>query len=396
MKKPSSNGSMACIQLQDSDGRNYIARVKRNVAIDLKQAAEKGSRVKIAVDEHGRIGNIRWGNGHASLPLRMQRFVVQIEPPAHPVYVPDEWQGLVADLTSLRSKRKRFLFHGPEGGGKTTLVRLIITAFYERWGADRTAVLVLRAEPDDRYVGALESKLVDYAETTGLLIKAGYRVIWQMPELEAQFAVGDYHSGWDLKYQASLRELLNGTGPSGHEPHLVLADCNYLDRLEPPVQSRFHKIHITVSRGFAQGLLTAHWPTGLPLNGTPSTQLIRTVLDRCYQEPVATATLASRKKQVLRVPDLTAWNGRFLSDFTADLEERTQFRIRAEAGFVVDEGYMLSVLSDHLAAAVQPVVEAAGTHAIRRFLVRHYDPLDPIVAVQPTLDWCNETQFLAS
>jgi hypothetical protein len=396
MKKPSNNGSMACIQLQDGDGRSYIARVKRNVATELKQASEKGSLVKIAVDEHGRIGNIRRGNGHASLPLRMQRFAVQIEPPAYPVYMPDEWKELLAKVINPGNKRKRFLFHGSEGGGKTTLIRLIITECYKQWGAAGTVVLVLRAEPDDRFVGALESKLVDYAETTGLLIKAGYRVIWQMPELEAQFAVGDYRPGWDLKYQASLRELLNGAGPSGHEPHLVLADCNYLDRLEPPVQSRFHKVHITVSQGFARGLLTAHWPTDLPLNGTPNSQLIRMLLDRCYREPVATATRASRKKQVLRVPDLTAWNGRFLSDFAADIEERTQARIRKEAGFVADEGFVLSVLADHLAAAVRPLVEAAGTHAIRRFLVQHHDPLDPIVAVEPTLDWCSETQFLAS
>jgi len=396
MKKLSSNGSMTCIQLQDRDGQNYVARVKGSVAQRLKQASEKGSLVRVAVDEHGRIGRIRWGNGHASLPLRMQRFAAQIEPPVYPVYMPDEWKELMAEIIDPDSRRRRFLFHSSEGGGKTTFIRLIITECRRLWGEDRTVVLVLRAEPDDRFVGALESKLVDYAETTGLLIKAGYHVIWQMPELEAQFAVGDYRAGWDLKYQASLRELLDGAGPSGHRPSLVLADCNYLDRLEPPTQSRFHKIHITVSSDFARGLLTAHWPSELPLNGTPSGQLIRMLLDRCYREPVATGTLASRKKLVLRIPDLTAWNGRFLADFTADIEQRAKSRMRKDPAFVVDEGFVLSVLADHLAAAVRPAVEAAGTAAMRRYLVVPCDPLDPIVAIQPTLKWCRETQFLGS
>jgi len=395
MKKTNDNGAMTYIQLQDGDGRNYVARVKGTVAKELKKASQKGSLVKIAVDEHGRIGTIRRGNGHASLPLRMQRFAVQIEPPAYPVYVPDEWREIIAKVTDPDNKRKSFLFHGSEGGGKTTLIRLVIMECCRQWGADRTVVLALRAEPDDRFVGALESKLVDYAETTGLLTEAGYHVIWQMPELEAQFAVGDYRPGWDLKYQASLRELLDGAGPSGHKPDLVLADCNYLDRLEPPTQSRFRRIHITVSSGFAQGLLKAHWPGELPLNGTPSSHLIRMLVDRCYGEPVATATRASRKKQVLRVPDLTAWNGRFLSDFAADLEQRAKARVRNDADFAVDEGFVLSVLADHLAAAVRAVVETAGTTAIRRFLVQPYDLQDPIVAIQPTLDWCGGSQFVA-
>lgn len=396
MEKPSSNGCMTRIQLRDGDGRDYIARVEGTVAQKLKKASERGSLVRVSMDEHGRVGNIRWGNGHASLPRRMQRFAAHSEPPAHPVYMPDEWKELIAEIVDPGSRRRRFLFHGSEGGGKTTLIRLIITECRGLWGADRTVVLVLRAEPDDRFVGALESKLVDYAETTGLLIKAGYHVIWQMPELEAQFAVGDYRPGWDLKYQASLRELLDGAGPSGHRPSLVLADCNYLDRLEPPTQSRFHKIHITVSSDFAQGLLTAHWPAELPLNGTSGGQLIHMLVERCYREPVATATLASRKKLVFRIPDLTAWNGRFLADFTADLEQRAKSRMRKDPLFVADEGFVLSVLADHLAAAVRPAAEAAGTAAMRRYLVVPCDPLDPIVALQPTLKWCRETQFQSS
>lgn len=395
MIKPSKHGSVVSIRMQDGDGRHYITRVPRDVAEDVKKAAEGGSLIKIVMDEHGRVTGIHAGNEDASLPHRLRRFAVPIEPPTYAVYMPDEWKDLVAELSDPDNKRKRILFHGSEGAGKTTLIRLIIMECRKQWGPDRTVVLSLQAEPDDRFVGALQSKSLDFAVTTGMLSKAGYRVIWLIPELESTFAVGDYRPGWDLQHQASLRDLLDGIGPAACRPDLVLADCNYLDRIEPPTQSRFARIPITLSRGFAQGLLKAHWPAELPLNGQSSGQLIQTLLDRCYQEPVATATMASRNKRVLRVSDLTAWNGRFLADFAADLERRARSCSRKQPGFVVDEGFVLSVLSDHLAAAVRPVAEAAGTHAVRRFVVGHPNHSDLIVAVEPTLGWCNETQFLA-
>jgi len=385
------------VRLRDTNGRLQIVRVPRDLAKSLQDAARGGETVRVAVDGDGRVSGFVRESRNNSLPQRLRRFSLEVELPGHRVHVPPEWQEIIAKYVDSESKANvRILFYGPEGTGKDTLTRLIIAACRRRWGAADTAVLPLPAEYDDRYVGGLENKALELQVTISLLKKAGCRVVLVLPELGSLFARGDYTCTYDLQFQARLCDVLDGLGGDAQRPELVLASCNYTSELPPPLLSRFLKIPITITQAFSKGLLESHFPEGLPLNGTSASALIRIVVEKCYREPEALATLASRKKKALTATDLTAFNARFIADFCAEMGRRAALRFQEQAAFAVDAGFVINVLADHLAAALHPLTAAAGTPAIRKFLVRGHDLLDPGVAVEPTLEWCRESQFLAS
>jgi hypothetical protein len=119
------------------------------------------------------------------------------------------------------------------------------------------------------------------------------------------------------------------------------------------------------------------------------------LLDQLFRESVCEATLASRKKISLKATDLTGFNGRFLANLADDLGRQIRRRRTREPRFAADEAFADDVLRRHLTAMIAPVAEAAGTRRLGEHLVTQPDPLDPPVAVRPTLQWCAHSQFLA-
>jgi hypothetical protein len=387
----SENGHVRA-RLLDSDGRRFVARIKSEVAARLTTMARDGTAVLVSVDNEGRItGTHRDGHG-VPLAQRLKRFRLPIDPPAQPLYVPKAWDNLIDRALASGRRPVRNLLWGEEATGKDTWMKVLVMRAKQVHGAERVVVLSMPPEPLDRFVGHLECKAADCRETAAALSAANAFVIFILPELESLFARADWSSSHTVQYQATLRDMLDGT--TALKADVVLGTCNELGRLDPPLLSRFDLIRFTMkdNEDLARGILRVHWPESVA-NGRHSADRL---LDALYRQPVANAELGSRKRLSLTAPSLTRFNGRFLSSFAADLERRADLERSRQPGFCPDEAFAFAVLAEHLEGLVAPLVSAAGTPAVRRFLTVETDPLDPIVFVKPDLSWVQAQQFVVS
>jgi hypothetical protein len=102
---------------------------------------------------------------------------------------------------------------------------------------------------------------------------------------------------------------------------------------------------------------------------------------------------------VLRAPDITGLNGRFLSDLAADVQQKVISKRRREPGHQADRALVDRVTRRHLESILAPVSEAVlrGDFAtISELFVEPIDRADPPIAVRPTLEgWCDQSEFLA-
>jgi hypothetical protein len=375
-------------RFRDADGRVQFIRITSKQANRLASLATNGTIPKVAVEATTGIVTAILGDTSPSLERLLQRFRLVVDAAPFVPFVPEAWANLIEKWTDPAERARRLLLYGPEGTGKDTLLRLLIERQKAIHGPENTEVLTLPSEEPDRYVGHLETKSQDLVAAVGLAKDAGRTVVLYLPEIERYFAAGDYIPSWQIQWTATLREILDGTRRLRAD--YVLGSTNNLARLGGPVVSRFQKEHVGMTADLAEGILSTHWPVE-ETNGLSSQYL----LERLYRETIAEATLASRKKVALRATDLTGFNGRFLADLAADLGQTIRMRQRREPEFFADEAFADEILAGHLQAILAPVVEAAGTRAIREFLVLPPDPVDLPVAVQATLDGFAVSKFIA-
>jgi hypothetical protein len=386
----SGNHSSACVRarLRDSDGRIQIARTTRKRATQLERRARERAAPRVLVDAATGVITGVLDDSPPPLEQILDRFRLVVDPAPFDPFVPEQWLDLIERWTDPAQRTRRLLLYGPEGTGKDTLLRILIEKLKEIHSPEKTEVLSLPAEEPDRYVGHLQTKSRDLAAAVNFAKGAGRTVALYLPEIERHFAAGDYVAGWEIQSTATLRDVLDGTRRL-HADY-VLGSTNNLSRLGGPLTSRFEKYHVGMTAELARGILQTHWPSEAA-SGFSSDY----VLERLYREPIAEATLASRKKLALRATDLTGFNGRFLSDLAADFRQRIRIRQRKDPDFSADEAFADEILTRHLETIVAPVAEAAGTRAIREFLVNLPDPLDLPMAVRATLDGFAASQYIA-
>lgn len=375
-------------RFRDAEARVQLLRITPKQARQLANLAGKGPAPAVAVDATTGTITAFLERTPPSLERLLERFRLVVDPASFVPFVPESWAELIEKWTEPDERARRLLLYGPEGTGKDTLLRLLIEKLKQIHGPQNTEILTLPPEEPDRYVGHLETKSRDLMAAVGLAKDAEKTVIVYLPEIERYFAVGEIVPTWHLQWTATLREILDGTRRLRAD--YVLGSTNNLARLGGPVVSRFEKQHIGMTLELAEGILLAHWPSQ-EANGLSPAYL----LDRLYREPIAQATLASRKKTALKATDLTGFNGRFLADLAADLGQTIRMRQRRDPEFFADEAFADEILAAHVQAILAPVSEAAGTRAIREFLVVPPDPLDPPVAVHPTLDGFMANKFVA-
>jgi hypothetical protein len=377
------------VRVRDADGRVLLANVTPLRSRRLAELARAGSSVRVSVDANGMVTAILGRDDHRSLDRVLARFGLDVDPPEFNPFIPPEWEDLLEQWLEVGSPAN-VLLYGPEGTGKDTLVKVFFQRIVERHGADKVAVLTIPTEERDGIVGHLEKKASDFGEAVMAAKEAGMIVAAYLPEIESIFAAGDYCGSWEHQYKAKLRDTLDGS--KAFRADYLLGATNSLARLGGPLLSRFQKHEIGMNAELARGILRTHWPVELT-NGLSSDH----VAERLTRETIAEATLASRKKIPLRAPDLTAFNGRFLSHLAADLKRRAKIRRRKDDRFHPDRAFVDEVLAAHLREIIAPAAEAAGTRAgAGEFLARRIDRLDPPIVIEPTLDWCDSGKYLAS
>jgi SpoVK/Ycf46/Vps4 family AAA+-type ATPase len=305
-------------------------------------------------------------------------------------HIPQSWQEYLYDWRNA-ARRRRILLYGPEGTGKDTLVNLFIHELREQYGEDNLALLTILPEKDDCYVGQLEVKARDLVKVAELAKQAGKYVFIYFRELEGLFATGHHTSSWESRYMAELRDAI--AGQTSLAADCIMATTNRLT-LGPALVSRFDKYAIRMDRHQAAAVLQKHWPHG-ETNGVNS----QYVADRLSRESIAELTLVSRKTRVLRAPDITGLNGRFLSGLAADVQQKVISKRRREPGHQADRALVDRVTRRHLESILAPVSEAVlrGDFAtISELFVEPIDRADPPIAVRPTLEgWCDQSEFLA-
>jgi hypothetical protein len=370
------------------EGRAQIIRITPKQARRLKILADLGMSPRVAVDPATGAVTAILGESRPSLEQVLERFRLVVDPAPFDPFVPDQWVDLIEKWTAPAGRTRKLLLYGSEGTGKDTLLRLLIDRLKELHNPDNTEILTLPSEESDRFVGHMETKGRELVAAIEFAKDAGRIVALYLPEIERFFATGDYTSSWQRQWAATLRDLLDGTRRLRAD--YVLATANYLSRLGGPVTSRFEKQHVDMNPELAHGILRAHWQSQ-DTDGLSS----HYVLERLYREPIAEVTLASRNKITLKATDLTAFNGRFLTDLAVDLGERARIRRRKEPLFFADEAFADEILIDHLQAILAPVAEAAGSRTMREFLVNQLDPLDPPMAVRAALEGFAASKFVA-
>lgn len=382
------NNNVVRIRVRDAGGHAWIAWVTEAQFRRLKRRSGKSAPVQVVVNNRGAVTAILSNGENRTLDQVLHRFKLNLDPSTFQLFVPQEWEELREQLMADAGSA-RLLLHGAEATGKDTFVRFFVDDLIQQCGAGRVAVLTIRAEEDDRLVGHLETKVADFSNAVRMAKRAAMTVVCYFPEIEALFASGDYTGSWEHHYKAHLRDMLDGTQTL--DADYVIGSTNHLAIMGAPLLSRFQLHRLRMSLELAEGILNAHWPEELN-NGFSSEHIVQK-LDR---ETIAEATLASRKKVTLRAPDLTAFNGRFLTHLASDITRRMKIRRRKESQFTPDQAFVDEVLHAHLEAMLAPAAEAVGTRSITEFTVREFDPHDLPVTISPQLDWCQSRKYLAS
>lgn len=379
-------------RLRDSNGGVRFAMVSERLAQRL--AGEKGDAagLPVRVDQHGNVRGILRQSELQDVELNrgLERFRLPVEQLDFDPHIPQGWQEYLDDWRHP-VRPLRILLYGPEGTGKDTLVNLFIQQLHQQYGEDNVALLTILPEKDDCYVGQLEVKARELVKVAELAKQAGKYVFIYFRELEGLFASGHHTPSWESRFKAELRDAIDGQTSLAAD--CIMATTNRLT-LGPALISRFDKYAIRMDPHQAAAVLQKHWPRG-ETNGVNS----RYVADRLSRESIAELTLVSRKTRVLRAPDITGLNGRFLSDLAAAVQQKVISKRRRDPGHQMDRALVDQVTRRHLESILAPVSEAVlrGDFAtLSELFVEPIDRADPPVSLRPTLEgWCDHSEFLA-
>lgn len=387
-----SNQARRRARLRDSNGGVRFVRVSEQRARRL--ALEKGAAagLPVRVDQYGNLRGILRKSEQQGVELKrgLARFDLPVEPLDFDPHIPQLWQEFLDDWQHS-TRRRRILLYGSEGTGKDTLVNLFIHRIREQHGKENVVLLTILPEKDDCYVGQMELKAREFVKVAEQAKQAGKYVFIYLRELEGLFASGHYTPSWESRFKAELRDAI--AGQTSLAADCVMATTNRLT-LGPALISRFDKYAIRMDPHQAAAVLQKHWPRG-ETNGADSGY----VAERLSRESIAELTLVSRKTRVLRAPEITGLNGRFLSDLAADVQQKVISKRRHDPGHRADRALVDQVTQRHLESILAPVSEAVmrGDFAtLSEHFVEPLDRADPPVSLRPTLDgWCDHSEFLA-
>jgi len=379
-------GEYVYARFADVTGRVMVLQLSPKQAEQIRSMLENGGGpIKAHIRSDGSITRITQLD-ELDYELAANRFRLDVSPLEFTPCVPSEWANLLDEWLESDSP-VWVLFYGPEGTGKDTLAKIFIERLEERQGAENIEIFWLPPEEDDRYVGHLETKLLQLASLIRRAKAEGKFVVLYLPEIASWFCTGHITAAWHKQFEAFFRNILDGA--QGFGADAVIAHSNTLVGLGGPTVSRFKPVPIKMTRELAEGIMRAHWPEFIAADSAPDQ-----VLDYLYRQDIARGRLARGQIVYWKAHELTGFNGRFIARFCKTLGQRVKRVRREHKSFEPDLAFMLGLLKKELSVLIDHLREAARERRLHEILVDAEEMVEPVVEVTPTLEWCDQAEFI--